>query len=169
MLRLRQLVLVARDLRPVEHAITSELDAEVCYRDPGVGHFGLRHGLYAFGDRLLEVVAPKEPGTTAERYLEKIGWVREGAGDRFDDLELNVRAFVVMFTDDRQGTAEALAPGMGMEPADALESPLALVGDASSMIDDLVARRETFGFSYIGIGPAEMDDFAPVVAELAGT
>ncbi len=105
---------------------------------------------------------------TAERYAEKLSWVREGAGDRFDDIELNVRVFVVMFTDDRQGTAEMLAPGMGMAAEDALQSPLALVGDASSMIDDLRARRETYGFSYIGIGPDEMDAFAPVVAELAG-
>ena len=73
MMRLRQLVLVAEDLRPVEHAITTELDVEVCYRDPGVGHFGLRHGLYTIGDRLLEVVAPKQPGTTAGRYLERRG------------------------------------------------------------------------------------------------
>lgn len=115
------------------------------------------------------ITADTAADATAERYLEKIGWVREGAGDRFDDIELNVRAFVVMFTDDRVGTAEALAPGMGMSAADALESPLALVGDASSMVDDLVARREQFGFSYVGIGPAEIDDFAPVVAELAGT
>ncbi len=106
---------------------------------------------------------------TAARYAEKIGWVKEGAGDRFDDIELNVRVFVVMFTDDRVGTAEMLGPGIGMDPAGALESPLALVGDTSSMIDDLVARRETYGFSYIGVGPAEMEQFAPVVAELAGT
>ncbi|MGH1505433.1 MAG: TIGR03621 family F420-dependent LLM class oxidoreductase [Acidimicrobiales bacterium] len=115
------------------------------------------------------ITADTAADATAERYLEKISWVREGAGDRFGDIELNVRAFVVMFTDDRVGTAEALAPGMGMSAADALESPLALVGDAKSMVDDLVARREKFGFSYVGVGPAEIDDFAPVVAELAGT
>ncbi len=106
---------------------------------------------------------------TAERYAEKVSWVKEGAGDRFDEIEMNVRVFVMMFTDDRQGTAEMLAPGMGMEPADALESPLALVGDTKSMIEDLIARRETYGFSYIGIGPDEMEQFAPVVAELAGS
>lgn len=73
MMRLRQLVLVARELRPVEHALIDTLDLEVCYRDPGVGHFGLRHGLYTIGDRLLEVVAPKRSGTTAERYLDRRG------------------------------------------------------------------------------------------------
>ena len=73
MLRLRQLVVVARDLRPVETALLEAFDLEVCYRDPGVGHFGLRHGLYPIGDRLLEVVAPTQPGTTAGRYLDRRG------------------------------------------------------------------------------------------------
>ncbi len=73
MLRLRQLVLVARDLRPVEQQLIDGLGLEVCYRDPGVGHFGLRHGLYTIGDQLLEVVSPKQAGTTAERYLDRRG------------------------------------------------------------------------------------------------
>ena len=73
MLRLRQIALVARDLRPVEQAICSELGLEMCYRDPGLSHFGLRHGLYAIGDRILEVVVPKQPGTTAERFLDRRG------------------------------------------------------------------------------------------------
>ena len=73
MIRLRQLVTVATDLRSTEQAITQALDLEVCYRDPGVGHFGLRHGLYTIGDRLLEVVVPKRDSTTAGRFLERRG------------------------------------------------------------------------------------------------
>ncbi|MEM7094628.1 MAG: hypothetical protein AAF567_16610 [Actinomycetota bacterium] len=73
MMRLRQIALVAGELRPVEQAICAELGLEVCYRDPGLSHFGLRHGLYAIGDRILEVVVPKRPGTTAGRYLERRG------------------------------------------------------------------------------------------------
>ena len=73
MLRLRQLVLVAHDLRPVEQQLIDDFGLEVCYRDPGVGHFGLRHGLYTIGDQLLEVVSPKQDGTTASRYLDRRG------------------------------------------------------------------------------------------------
>jgi hypothetical protein len=58
MMRLRQIALVTSDLRAIERAICSELGLEVCYRDPGLSQFGLRHGLYAIGDQLLEVVAP---------------------------------------------------------------------------------------------------------------
>jgi len=73
MLRLRQLALVATELRPIEHEVCAKLGLEVCYRDPGLAYFGLRHGMYAIGDRLLEVVAPKESGTTAGRFLERRG------------------------------------------------------------------------------------------------
>jgi hypothetical protein len=73
MLRLRQLVLVAHDLRPVEQQLVDDFGLEVCYRDPGVGNFGLRHGLYTIGDQLLEVVSPKQYGTTAARYLDRRG------------------------------------------------------------------------------------------------
>ena len=72
-IRLRQIALVARDLRAVEGPICDALDLEVCYRDPGLEVFGLRHGLYPVGDHLLEVVAPAREGTTAERYLERRG------------------------------------------------------------------------------------------------
>jgi probable F420-dependent oxidoreductase len=106
---------------------------------------------------------------TAERYGEKLGWVKEGAGDRFDDIELQVRTFVVVITDDRQGMAEAMAAGFGLTADQALESPLALVGTPAQIADDLRQRRERFGFSYIVVGQDQYQDFAPVVAELAGT
>ncbi len=114
------------------------------------------------------ITADTASDATAERYAEKVGWVKAGAGDRFDDIEMSVRAFVVMFSDDREATAEMLAPGLGMDPAAALRSPLALVGTPTSMTEDLLERRETYGFSYIGVGPDEMEQFAPIVAELAG-
>ncbi len=73
MMRLRQIALVTPELRGVEQEICKQLGLEVCYRDPGLSYFGLRHGLYAIGDQLLEVVAPKQPGTTAGRFLEHRG------------------------------------------------------------------------------------------------
>lgn len=105
----------------------------------------------------------------AERYVEKLSWVRDGAGDRFDELELNVRAFFVVFTNDRVGTATAVAQGLGLTAEQALASPVALCGTAEQMIADLVERRERYGFNYISIGADEIDEFAPVVAALAGT
>ncbi len=106
---------------------------------------------------------------TAERYAEKLGWVREGAGDRFDDLELQVRVFMVAVTDDRRGMAEAMAGGFGLTPEQGLDSPFALVGSPGQIAEDLRARRERFGINYVVVGQDDVDDFAPVVAELAGT
>ena len=73
----------------------------------------------------------------------------------------------MVFADDRVGTADLLAGAVGLTGAQALASPLALIGDVESMIDDLVARRDRFGFSYITVGADVMDEFAPVVARLA--
>ena len=106
---------------------------------------------------------------TAERYEKKLGWVREGAGDRFDDIELQIRVFFPVVTDSREELVESMASGVGLSAAEALESPLALVGTTDQIIETIRERRERFGFSYTVIGQAEVDDFAPVVAELAGT
>ncbi|HMQ27181.1 MAG TPA: LLM class F420-dependent oxidoreductase, partial [Acidimicrobiales bacterium] len=109
------------------------------------------------------------PDGTAEHTAEKIGWIRDAAGDRFDDLELQVRIHLAVVTDDRVGLAEQLAPGFGLTPEAALASPHALAGTVEQIVDDLVEQRERFGISYIGISAASIDDMAPVVARLAGT
>ncbi|MGH1488871.1 MAG: LLM class F420-dependent oxidoreductase [Acidimicrobiales bacterium] len=106
---------------------------------------------------------------TAERYEEKLSWVRDGAGDRFDDIELQIRTFFVIVTDDRMANAEALAAGVGLTVQQGLESPLAMVGTPAQIAEDLRHRRERFGFSYIVVGEDQYEAFAPVVAELAGT
>ncbi|MEX1280685.1 MAG: VOC family protein [Acidimicrobiia bacterium] len=72
-MRLRQICLVAADLRPAETALLDALGLEVAFRDPAIGQFGLRHGLYPVGDRLLEIVSPRTGDTTAGRYLERRG------------------------------------------------------------------------------------------------
>ncbi len=106
---------------------------------------------------------------TAERFAERIGWIREAAGDRFAQLELQVLTFVAAITDDRQGLAEAVAPGFGIEPAAALEVPMVLVGTVDQVCDTLRERRERYGFSYYVFHHDDIEPFAPVVDRLAGT
>ena len=72
-LRLRQIALVAHELRPVEEALNELFGIEVCFRDPGVGHFGLHNALFPIGNQLLEVVAPTQDNTAGGRYLERRG------------------------------------------------------------------------------------------------
>ena len=72
-LRLRQIALVARELSPVEKQIIDVLGVAVCYRDPGVAHFGLENALFPIGNQLLEVVAPVQEETAGGRYLDRRG------------------------------------------------------------------------------------------------
>ncbi|MFV0524524.1 MAG: hypothetical protein ACK5RL_08505 [Acidimicrobiales bacterium] len=51
--------------------MSAALGAEVCFRDPGVGAFGLRNALFAVGDTFCEIVSPVEADTAAGRYLER--------------------------------------------------------------------------------------------------
>jgi hypothetical protein len=71
--RLRQAVLVARDLAPVSERLRTELGLREPFADPGVGVFGLENAVYAIGDTFLEVIAPTQPDTAAGRYLDKRG------------------------------------------------------------------------------------------------
>ena len=72
-MRLRQLALVAKDLEPVVDDLCAVLGVEVAFRDEGIASFGLHNALLALGDSFLEVVSPIEPGTTAERQLDRRG------------------------------------------------------------------------------------------------
>ncbi len=72
-LRLRQICLVARELRPVVDDLRQVFGLEVCHVDPGVAQFGLENSLLPVGNQFLEVVAPLREGTAAGRYLERRG------------------------------------------------------------------------------------------------
>jgi probable F420-dependent oxidoreductase len=107
--------------------------------------------------------------TIGDATARKIGWVREGAGERFDELELQIRYFVASITDDPRALAEALAPAFDITPEDALASGSVLAGSVDEVCDTLVARREEWGVSYVVFGDDQYEQFAPVVARLAGT
>ncbi len=72
-LRLRQICLVAREMKPVREDLTTIFGIEVCHVDPNVGKYGLENILMPVGRNFLEVVAPVEPGTAAGRYLDRRG------------------------------------------------------------------------------------------------
>ncbi len=99
---------------------------------------------------------------------QKVAWIKEGAGNRFDDLELQIRYFLASVTDDRQKFAEAVAPGFGISADEALEAGLALVGSVDEICDLMESRRDRWGVSYAVVGGDEMEMFAPVVERLAG-
>jgi probable F420-dependent oxidoreductase len=107
---------------------------------------------------------------TAEATDRKLGWVREAAGSRFDDIELNCLILATMTADDYDGTLAMMATMFGLSPEQAAEVPHILLGDAARMTDALHARRDRWGFSYFVVqGLDAMEALAPVVADLTGT
>jgi probable F420-dependent oxidoreductase len=105
----------------------------------------------------------------AQQTDEKLSWVRDAAGARFDDIELNMLVLASVVTDDRVGTAEMMAPLFGLAP-DALDwYPHALIGTTGEMCEALRERRDRWGVSYWVFQGDALDALAPVVAELAGT
>ena len=106
---------------------------------------------------------------TPDKTDRKVAWVRDGAGNRFDDLELQTRIHLTMITDDREAVAAEMAPLLGLSADDALNSPHALVGTVDQLTDDIRRWRDRWGISFVSINGENMEEFAPVVEALAGT
>lgn len=106
---------------------------------------------------------------TADRTAEKLSWVREGAGDRFDRIELEIGAYFVVVTDRPEAALDSMAARFGVEPEHFASHPHALIGTVDSVCDLLRQRREQYGFSYITVAQRHLEEFAPIVARLAGT
>ena len=109
------------------------------------------------------------PDASPERTRQKVAWVREAAGKRFADLELNALIGFVAITDDAAGIAAAMAPHFGISPDAALHVPLALLGTLGEMEDELQWRRQEYGISYWSIEAGDWEALGPLVSKLAGT
>lgn len=105
-------------------------------------------------------------GDVMDRKLE---WIRAGAGDRFDQLELNILLFGVDVTADRGAGAVRLAEKWGGPPEGILASPHFLVGTHEEIRADLVDRRSRWGISYPVVPARAWEAISPVVQDLSGT
>lgn len=104
---------------------------------------------------------------TAEATAQKLAWVRDAAGERFPDLELNIVVSRVIPTADREATAHQIAQEMGLSPDEVLESPHLLLGTVDEMAETLRDRRSRYGISYITVTEDGLEPFAPVMERLA--
>jgi probable F420-dependent oxidoreductase len=107
--------------------------------------------------------------STLDATEEKISWIRDGAGDRFGDVELEIAAYFVAVRDDASDATAAMAKRFGVSPDQLAEHPHALIGSLDEVCEKLQKRRDQLGVSYINVAQRNIDDFAPVVARLAGT
>lgn len=73
LVRLRQVVVVTRDLPGVASCLQAELGLPEPFIDQGVGEFGLENRVFAAGQDFVEVLTPIRDGTAGGRYLDRRG------------------------------------------------------------------------------------------------
>ncbi len=99
---------------------------------------------------------------------KKIGWIREGAGDRFADLTLEIGAYFTFVMDDPDPVLGNFAQMFGFTEEEMRSHPHALFGSVDTICEELERRRELHGISYVTVGEDAMEPFAAVVSRLAG-
>ena len=102
-----------------------------------------------------------------EETVQKLGWVREGAGERFGELELEFAAYFLA-VEGGATTEEQVSAQTGLAGEELRTFPHALVGSVQAICEELERRRDVYGFSYVTVGDRAIDAFAPVVARLSG-
>jgi probable F420-dependent oxidoreductase len=119
------------------------------------------------------------PDAFPERMDERIRWIREAAGERFERLELSVLRLLgdIAITNTPLRVASEVArryetmTGLTIDPHDILESPYSLIGSVPDLVAKLLRNRERWGINSILVGwldePA-LGAFAPVIEQLAG-
>jgi probable F420-dependent oxidoreductase len=106
---------------------------------------------------------------------EKIGWVREAAGARFDELEFNVypTQWPIVVTNDLRGEARKVIDkmksrtGVELTEDEVIAAPNLFIGSVDRLVEKFEELRERLGISSFMVG--EIDELATVVERLAGT
>ena len=125
--------------------------------------------------RILAGQRPDPWSLTWAATEEKIGCVREAAGERFDDLELNIypSTWPATVTDDLHGEARRVIDrlrertGVELSEQDVIDAPHLFIGSVDRLVEKFTELRERLGISSFMVGG--IDDLAPVVERLAGT
>jgi probable F420-dependent oxidoreductase len=108
----------------------------------------------------------EDADASAEAFDKKLALIREAAGDRFPRLRLNTLVQAVRLSDDREKVAAEMAGEWAMAPKQLLESPLLLIGTVDEMVEQVRARRDRYGLSYITVFERDMASFAGVLERL---
>jgi probable F420-dependent oxidoreductase len=87
---------------------------------------------------------------------QKIAWIKEASGNRFADLELSQTIYDLVITDSKVEVSNQGPP-----------IPKRQVR-ADEAVAQLLEQRERYGFSYIQVFEGQMENFAPIIARLAG-
>ncbi len=110
-------------------------------------------------DSIAPEIRPTRPGSNEvdASLEEKIAWMRAAAGERFEHLELCQTIYTIALTDSQSKAA----------PMPWIANQLQEM-TTEQAVAHLLEQRERYGFSYFHIFEGQMENFAPVVARLAG-
>jgi probable F420-dependent oxidoreductase len=136
---------------------------------------GREANIVSLAPRILSEQRGDPRSTTWAATEEKISWVREAAGDRFADIELNVypSQWPIVVTDDLRSEARKVIDrvrsrtGVEVTEDDVIASPNVFIGSIDRIVEKFRELRERLGISSFMVG--EIDELAPVVERLAGT
>jgi len=136
---------------------------------------GREADIVGLAPRILSGQRSDPASLTVAAAAEKIEWVREAAGARFDDLVFNVYPStwpIVLTGDPRAEARKVIEHLQGRNPVDltedeVLESPHLFIGTVDGLVEKLRMLRERLGISSFMTG--DIDELAPVVERLAGT
>ncbi len=103
-------------------------------------------------------IGPRGVDPTDPPLEQKIAWIKEAAGERAASLELCQTIYGLEITD----SAAPLPPQTG-----GWSIPRQPMTTAQA-VDHLLEQRKRYGFSYLQIAQWQVENFAPVVARLAG-
>ena len=106
---------------------------------------------------------------TPAAVMQKVDWIRQAAGARFEQIELSLIPAIIVTGDRRGRTAALIQEHCWETTVEAVwQMPSVLIGSIDQIVEDLSARRTQYGFSYYVVADDTMEAFAPVVAKLTG-
>jgi probable F420-dependent oxidoreductase len=99
-------------------------------------------------------------------FDQKLGVLRSAAGDRFGALELSALASFAITAQRRADTEDLIARRgwSGIDAETVWEMPTVFIGSVAQIRDDLQARRDRFGLSYLITPDRELPALAAVIA-----
>jgi probable F420-dependent oxidoreductase len=98
---------------------------------------------------------------------EKVGYIRDAAGERLDQLEISLIVFE--FDPAYRGTGRPAVNAPHLTDEEIVDSAYYLLGDVEGMTDALHARRERWGISYYVVNERNFDFASQLVGRAAGT
>ncbi len=109
--------------------------------------------------READILMPSSAGPADVSLEEKMGWIREAAGERFDHLAFCTNEFGIELSDSPVPAGPISAGGMPVQPRSMT---------IAQAIEHLEEQRTRLGISSIQVQERQLENFAPIVARLSG-